>query len=496
MNENDFEKKESTQPEEPKEQDENFAEMFSSYLAQMKDDLRVGEKITGRIISIGKDDVIVSTGTKADGVVEKAELTGEDGEFPYKVGDSITLYVVHADESEVRLSKVMTGKGGIEILYDAHADKVPIEGRVIETCKGGFRVKVAGKTAFCPVSQMDVHYIEEPEKYVGQTLSFLVTRIESGGRNIVLSRRELVQREIEENRNAYLKTVSAGDVVDGRVTRVMPYGAFVELVPGLEGMIHVSELSWSRIEKPEQVVSPGDLIKVKILSIEQGSDPRRPPKISLSVKHVTGDPWNEVTSKYMAGQRIEGIITRCADFGAFVEIEPGVEGLIHISELSYKKRVVKASDMVAPGDRVAVMIKSIDPENRRISLSLKDAEGDPWIGIHDRYRPGQATEGIIKKKEDFGWFVALEPGIVGLLPKSRINQSPDAKELEKLKINDPIVITIDKIDEKERRISLSPGSAAESRDWKKFVQPATKYTDSGSILAEKLKAALKDSGKK
>lgn len=484
MSENDI-------PEDNKsDEEESFADLFESYMSEMKDDLRIGEQITGEIIAIGQDSVFVSTGTKIDGVAAKSELTDKEGNFPYNLGDALTLYVVSKDDSEIRLSKSMTAESGIHQLYEAQRAKVPVQGKVTETCKGGFRVNVSGKTAFCPVSQMDVTYVETPEDYVGGEYDFLITRIEERGRNIVVSRRELLERYMAEQREQFLKTVSVGDIVDGRVTRLMPYGAFVELTAGVEGMVHISEISWSRLEKPEDGVSAGDPVRVKILDIREPEKPGQPGRISLSMKQAAGDPWQDISQKFSLGDKVDGMVTRCADFGAFVEITPGVEGLVHISEMSYKKRVLKAEDEVSPGQHVAVMIKGIDPEKRRISLSMKDAEGDPWINIENRYKPGQQVTGTIEKKESFGYFVSIEPGVVGLLPVSKINNAPNARQIEGLKVDDPIAVTIEAIHAADRKISLAPADAADKGDWQSFKKTA--QADSGmGDLGEKLKAALK-----
>ncbi|MCF8110677.1 MAG: 30S ribosomal protein S1 [Desulfobacteraceae bacterium] len=475
------------------EEEQSFGELFESYMKNVKDDLRTGEQVTGEIIVIGRDTVFVNTGTKADGVVDKSELLDENGNFPYSLGDKITLYVISRDESEVRLSRAMDAQSGIHQLYEAHRSAIPVQGRVTETCKGGFRVAMAGKTAFCPVSQMDAVYVENPESYVGAEYEFLISRIEENGRNIVVSRRELLMRHMAEQKEQFLKNVSVGDIIEGKITRLMPYGAFVELIPGLEGMVHISELSWSRLEKPEDAVSAGDTVRVKILDIKEAGEEKQQTRISLSVKQAWEDPWANITEKFKTGDKVEGKVTRCADFGAFVEIAPGVEGLVHISEMSYRKRVLKAADMVSPGDLIPVMIKGIDPEKRRISLSIKEAEGDPWVNIEQRYKPGQRVAATLEKKESFGYFVALEPGVVGLLPISKINSSPDAARIEKIKVDEQIQVLIEAVNPSERKISLDIADDAGKQDWRSYRESAS--DDSGiGTLGEKLKEALK-SGK-
>ena len=467
----------------------SFSELIDDYNEGMGEDLQVGDQVDGEIIAIGQDTVFVNTGSKIDGAVDRGELLDENGEFPHAVGDQLTLYVVSVNENEMRLSRAISGIGGLRMLQDAHERKIPVEGKVKEQVKGGFHVEVLQRRAFCPISQIDTRYVETPEDYIGQTLSFLVVRLEEKGRNIVLSRRELLEKEQEAARDEFLKTVSVGDATEGRVTRLMPYGAFVELFPGLEGMVHVSELSWSRVENPADVVSPDERVTVKILDISEGQKPGEI-KLSLSMKATTGDPWETVTDRFSEGDKVRGKVIRCADFGAFVEIAPGIKGLVHISEISYKKRVHKVTDMVSPGDAVDVTVKEIDPERKRIGLSIRDAEGDPWTDVTTKYDVGQTVQGTVEKKEKFGIFVSLEPGVTGLLPKSKIRKSQHAGEIEKLRVDEPITVLVEEIHPQERKITLGPTDAKEEGEWRDFA-PEAKDAGLGT-LGEKLKQALRE----
>jgi len=474
-------------PESGDEPEENFAEMFEAYSAGMKEDLRIGDKIRGRIISITSSAVFVDTGTKTDGVVESEELKDDDGNLPYEVGDELELFVVGADESEIRLSRAIAGVGGLAMLKDAYSGKIPVEGRVVQTIKGGFQVEVLKRRAFCPISQIDTAYVENGETYVGQTYQFMIKKLAENGRNIVLSRRDLLEAEQKKAHDSFLKELDQDQVHEGRVTRLMPYGAFVELIPGLEGMVHISELGWSRLEKPEEAVKPGQVIRVKVLRVESGP---KGPKISLSVKQVEGDPWDRLPEEIRPGAKVNGKVTRCADFGAFVEILPGIEGLVHISELSYTQRVHRVGDIVKPGQQVSVVIKEIDTDKRRIGLSLRDAEGDPWLEVESRLRPGQVVEGTVQKQEKFGIFVQLMPGVVGLLPKSAIARSAENAQFDKLKPGDTISLAIESINMDDRRISLKPKDSQDtvSDDWKAF-QKQSDNTSMGS-LGEQLAKAL------
>ncbi len=464
----------------------SFEYLLDSYTDGMKDDIQVGDKINGKIISIGGDTVYVDTKSKVDGAVEKAELLDENGEFLYKNGDALELYVVALNESEMILSRALSGIGGINLLEDAFENAIPVDGTVREPCKGGFHVEVLQKRAFCPVSQMDVKYVENPDDYTGKAFQFLITQFEENGRNIVVSRWKLLETELVEVRKKFFEEVTVGDLHEGKVVKIMPYGVFVELMPGIEGMIHISEISWSRSVTPGDIFNTGDPVKVKVIGIVE-ADGGTPPRISLSIKQIENDPWNSINDKFYIGDSISGKVTRCMKFGAFVEIAPGIEGLVHISEMSYVKRILKPEDVVNPGDIVNVIIKEIDPDKKRISLSIKDADGDPWADVNEKYSIGQSLEGTIEKKENFGYFIKLSSGITGLLPKSRIIKSYDPSSFEKKSEGETISVKIEEIHVDDRKITLDVADSVESSEWKTFSDDKEKPV---GTLGEKLQQAL------
>jgi len=473
-------------------EEENFAELLKSYDQDMDEEVQVGDKIQGEIIEIGMDSVFINTGTKIDGVVEKNELVDENGNFAFEKGDILDLYVISTNESEIRLSKALSSASGHHMLYDAAKNKIPVEGKVSSTCKGGFHVEMMKKQAFCPLSQMDLKYVKDPEVYVGSTFQFIIKRIEEKGKNIIVSRRDFLELDQKEARKQFLEDLAIGKIFNGCVTKLMDFGAFIELFPGIEGMAHISELSWSRINKPDEVLKENENVKVKVIGVEY-SDSNKNPKIALSIKQVEADPWESVFEKFKKGDIIKGKVTRCLDFGAFVEIAPGAEGLVHISEMSYTKRVLKSENVVNPGDSVSVMIKEIDLKKKRISLSIKDAEGDPWIEAREKYIPGKTITGIVEKKEKFGLFVSLEPGVTGLLHQSKISRSFDAVEIEKLKPGDKISVTIEDINPRDRRIDLIPSDSSDHENWKGYAEESKGLTGS---LGEKLQEALNAKNKK
>jgi len=473
--------------------EESFAELFESYSSGMNQDIQVGDKIRGKIISIGRDTVFMDTGTKIDGAVDKAELLNDDGECPCQVGDELELYVTSMTENEIILSKALSGIGGLNQLQDAYSEKIPVEGKVTGTRKGGFDVEILKRRAFCPVSQLDLAYIETPEDYVGQNFSFLITRIEDRGKNIVVSRRELLQQQRDAEQKEIYEKLAVDSEWEGRVTRLMPFGAFVDIGAGVEGMVHVSELSWSRVEDPKDAVSIGDALRVKVIGLTPAEGKTRV-KIALSAKQLQGNPWDNFQDRFKVGDVVDGKVVRCAPFGAFVEIAPGIDGLVHISEMSYEKRIHHPEDVVKPGDTVSALVKEIDLEKRRISLSIKEAKGDPWVDFRNEYKTGTRITGTLEKKEKFGFFINLVPGVTGLLPQSVINQSPDRADLEKLKPGDPLAVNIEEIKVSERKVSLSTGQASETDDWHDHT-PSFEGGGLGS-LGEKLKQALKAKEKK
>lgn len=467
----------------------SFAELLDSYSARITRNMEIGQKISGRIISIGKDSVFLDTGTQVDGVVSRSDLLNSDGEFPYRMGDVVELYVVSVKEDEVQLSRAISGSGDSVMLLEAYRNAIPVNGKVVEQCKGGFHVDIHGTRAFCPVSQMDISHRDHPESYLGESFDFLILQFEEKGRNIVVSRRELLKQEMERNKKLFLETLSPGTVCTGKVSRIMPYGAFVELIPGLTGLVPISEISWSHIEKPEDVLKADDPLQVIVTAIL--SKPEGDPKIALSIKQVLDNPWDKVSEQFRAGDRVKGRITRLAPFGAFVELAPGIDGMVHLSEISYTQRVNRPEDFLRVGEMVYVLIKEIDLLKKRISLSIKDAAGDPWMDVPEKYAPGQSLEGMIQKREKWGYLITLEPGIVGILPLARIRSSGQHAAVESLKPGRALTVVIDEIKPEERRISLRL-DAPEDGNWQHYAPQIS--SQSIGTLGDKLQQAL-DSAK-
>jgi len=354
-------------------QDDDFAVMFAETeraSPRAKRRPKVGDQITGKVISIGKDSVFVDVGGKAEGQLERAQVSDPDDKLLVKLGDTIEARVV-GDAGGTLTLRVKLGRGpeARAELEQAHELGIPVEGVVTEVIKGGVSVDVAGVRAFCPASQLDVRFIDDLTTYVGQKLTFRITRYEP--RNLVVSRRALLEEDNAKRAVETRKKLEPGAVLRGKVVGFKPFGAFIDL-GGIEGMLHVSELGYARVEKPEDLLSLGQEVDVAVLKIEAGDKGER---ISLSLKALATDPWREAAASLVEGARLKGKITRLQPFGAFVELAPGVEGLVHISELGAGRRINHPKEVVEVGKEVEAVVLSIDHERHRIGLSIA-ASGD------------------------------------------------------------------------------------------------------------------------
>lgn len=465
------------------------AESFADLLAQhetVENRLRVGQKIQGTVIAISGDNVFVDLGVKQDGVMDKSDILDAEGNSTVAQGDQIEAYIVSLSPQGARLSRSMAGSGAAA-LEDARDAAIPVDGRIKNVCKGGYQVEVLGKTAFCPGSQMEIFPGTTPEELVGRQMQFLITRVEGHGRNVVISRRALIEKERQENLDKLLDGLNIGGTVEGKISRLVPFGAFVELAPSVEGLVHISELSWSRVANADEAVSVGDPVRAKVLSLEQ--DAKGQTRISLSLKQAQGDPWEGVMDKFAPGDTAPGIVRRLTPFGAFVEIAPGIEGLAHVSEFSWEKRVTKPEDFLAVGDSVPVKIKDINPESRRLSLSIRDAQGDPWEDASERFPAGAKVQGKVEANGPHGVFVALAPGIVGLLPKGAV-----PAKMTKIAPGTEVSVTVRSIDLEARRISLGMGDgeteqAPQEKDWRSHARSAE--PKGMGIMAQALQNAIK-----
>lgn len=359
---------------------EDFAALLRAFerehVSPARGEPKVGDRVRGTVVAIGEDQVFLDLGGKSEGVMATAAVTDPDGRLQVAVGDSLEALVSGRDAATGALrlgGQQSRALHGIAELEDAFRNRLPVEGHVSGVTKGGVEVQIAGQRAFCPASQVDIRFVEDLQNLVGQRLSFRITKYEGGRHlNLVVSRRLVLEAEQQARAVETRARLAVGVTLSGTVTALKDYGAFVDL-GGVEGMIHLSELAYGRIKHPSEVLSPGQPVQVSVLRIEPGTHPKQPEKIALSLRALSRDPWADAAERFPAGVRVRGVVTRLQPFGAFVEIEPGLEGLVHVSELGAGRRVTHPREVLETGTEVEASVLAVEPEKRRLSLTL-DAE--------------------------------------------------------------------------------------------------------------------------
>lgn len=357
-------------PEDAAETGDEFARLFADSERRTQEQTpepKAGDQVTGKLVQIGDEECFVDYGGRSELPIGTVDLQDADGNLRFAVGDDITAYVVgKGAEQRLALKQKAQGKD-TRFLEDALQSGVPLTGAVKETNKGGFVVDLGGHRAFCPISQIDDQFVNDPPSWVGRSLEFRVIEFADGGRRLVVSRRVLMQEEKARRGKETRKSLAVGDVRDGKVVRLMPYGAFID-IGGVEGLVHVSEISHHRIADPSEALQEGQAVTVKVTALQNLGEGKTE-RVSLSIKALDGDPWQDVQDKLKLGEWVTGVVTGMADFGAFVELLPGVRGLVHVSALS-QDRVQHPSDVVREGQEVQVRIVEVDVQRKRISLSL------------------------------------------------------------------------------------------------------------------------------
>lgn len=479
---------------------DDFAAMFESHEAAAPSRQRfdMGDQVEGKVISVGSAAIFVQIGANQEGVAERAAYEDEEGNVTLEPGQTYSFYVL-GFKGGIQLGKELgAGRQGLAAVETAHDTGLPISGKVTGTNKGGFEIDLSGVEAFCPISQIELGFTEEPDAHVGQTYQFKVQEVRDGGRSIVVSRRALLEAQQKEAREETLKTLEVGQVIDGVITRVADFGAFVD-IGGVEGLVHVSELSHTFFDHPTDLVKVGQEVKVEVLSLEEPVGDK-PIRIGLSMKATEQDPWLEVNEKFAVGSRVLGRVVRLAPFGAFVELTPGVEGLVHVSQMSWERHVANPADVVSVGEEVSVEVQDIDLLRRRIGLSMKTAEGDPWANITERFAIGLEVTGHVAKVEDFGAFIELGGGITALLPRSEMNLASDSTPHRQFTAGQEVKARVLNIEPERRRMALSLKDAetiAEQTDPSKAAPTSYKdesLSSGGSMgtLGDLLKARKKD----
>jgi len=412
-----------------------------------------GEVVRGKIVSIEKEFVMVDIGYKSEGRIPIDEfLSSVGGEITAKVGDWIDVLIEKRedeDDGDIRLSKERAAKILIwDEISRIYRDDGVIEGRVTGKVKGGLSVDI-GLPAFLPGSQVDLQPVRDMDHLLGQTLFFKILKYNKKRNNVVLSRRSILEKERESQRNQILDTLEKGQILEGVVKNITDYGIFIDL-GGIDGLLHVTDISWGRASHPSDICQVGETLRVVVLNFD-----RERQRVSLGLKQLLADPWTVVTEKYRIGSRVQGKVVNLTEYGAFVELETGVEGLIHVSEMSWTQKIRHPSKVVSVGDQVEAVVISVDPDKKRISLGMKQVEPNPWDVIAEKYPVGTVIEGKIKNITDFGLFIGIDEGIDGLVHISDISWIKRIKHPAELyKKGQEIQAKVLHIDKDQERFSL------------------------------------------
>lgn len=438
---------------------------------------QTGDEITGKVMAYGDNsvDVFVDVPGRYSAVIEKREII-KDGKPEYLAGDSIKAYIVSKKDGVLQLSfslgKAREAERDLEL---AAMNDIPVRGKVLKENKGGFDVQVFGKTAFCPVSQMDVSFVDVKALYVGKDFDFLIDKADPKGRNIVVSRARLLRKQAAGKIDELRAKLDDKPIVSGEVKEVKDFGAIVDL-GGFTGFIHISELSYSRVENAKDLLQTGERVRARVIGIDDNGDRTR---ISLSMKAIDDDPWQSPDLK--EGDTLTARITKLQDFGAFAEVKPGLEGLIHVSEMSWVKRVRHPQELLTVGDEVSVRVLAVDTERKRISLTLKDIESNPWHGIEDKLAIGGVVTGQVEQLKGFGAIIGLIEGVSGLLPISTLKKAHGESYRKKCSPPQSIEVKVEAIDTEAKKVLLTlPHLEAEDQhhnDYKEYLASFKKDED-------------------
>ncbi|MGD0075235.1 MAG: 30S ribosomal protein S1 [Candidatus Binataceae bacterium] len=424
---------------------------FQSLMEQNMNAPRPGDVLSGRVLLITRDAVIVDINYKCEGQVPLAEFLDSEGKVGVNEGDEIDVYFdgTETENGTVMLSRAKAEKFKVwRELEQAFQTETPVEGVVLGKVKGGLKVDI-GVPAFLPGSHVDVRPARNLDRYIGQRGRFQILKFNRARGNVVVSRRSVLEHDRASLKEQTLKVLEEGVILEGTVKNITDYGAFIDL-GGIDGLLHITDMSWGRLQHPSEAVKVGDKVKVVVLKY----DPERE-RVSLGMKQIMPDPWMKVTESYPVGLRVKGKVVSVTDYGAFVELERGVEGLIHVSEMTWTKRTVHPSKVVNVGDMVEVQVLGVDEGNRRISLGLKQTEPNPWEELAQRHAPGTQVHGKVKSVTDFGIFVEIEPGIDGLVHISDLSWTKKVRHPSELyKKGDEVDAVVLAIEVEQERISL------------------------------------------
>jgi small subunit ribosomal protein S1 len=431
---------------------DDFASALESFTTETEEAVGEDRVIKGTVLKLTATHVVVDVGAKSEGMLPLAEVLDHEGKPKVKPGDEIDVMREkgHNEEGYINLSHQKAARiHAWEEVEKAHHEKRPIQAVVIERTKGGLTVDILGARAFLPGSQVDLRPIRNLEGMKGQTLEVTVIKLNKKRGNIVVSRKELLEGEQTEKRSKTLEHLEEGSILTGVVKNLTEYGAFVDL-GGLDGLLHITDMSWGRLTHPRDLVNVGDQIQVKVLKYDKDKQ-----RVSLGFKQLTPDPWLDAEHRYPVGAHVSGRVISVTDYGAFVELEQGIEGLVHVSEMTWSKRMKHPSKLVNVGDQVECVVLNVNPTERRISLGMRQLAANPWDALHDKYPVGMTVEGRVRNLTDFGAFIEIEDGIDGLVHVSNLSWTKRVKHpSEVLKKGDRVKAVVLAIEPDKRRLSL------------------------------------------
>ncbi|MFA7237449.1 MAG: 30S ribosomal protein S1, partial [Phycisphaeraceae bacterium] len=410
-------------------------------------EFKPGGILTGAVVGIAGDDVVIDVGFKSEGLINKSEFEGDIPSPGAKV--EVLLEGIDAESGTIQLSKRKADRiRGWENIITTKAEGDTVQGRVMRKIKGGLLVDI-GVPVFLPASQVDIRRPGDIGEYIGGDIRAKILKIDTERRNIVISRRKLIEEERAEARDKLLGNLHEGDVINGTVKNIADFGAFVDL-GGIDGLLHITDMSWGRINHPSELVKIDDKIEVVVLNIDRAKE-----KISLGLKQKGSNPWDEIEAKYPVASRIKGVVVNLMSYGAFIKLEEGIEGLVHISEMSWTRRINHPSEMVSVGEEVDVVVLDIDKNKQEISLGMKQTEVNPWDLVAEKYPPGTVVEGKVRNLTNYGAFIEIEPGVDGMLHVSDLSWTKKvAHPNELLKKGDQIKCVVLEVDQSKQRISL------------------------------------------
>jgi|TARA_B110000879_G_scaffold210540_1_gene300884 small subunit ribosomal protein S1 len=428
---------------------ENFAQLFEESLKEIE--TRPGSIIKGTIVAVNKDNVIVDAGLKSESVISIDQFKNAAGEVEAVVGDQVDVSLKATDDGfgETILSRDDAKRHEAwQVLEKAYEEKETVIGIINGKVKGGFTVEVSDIRAFLPGSLVDVRPVRDTAHLEGKPLEFKVIKLDQKRNNVVVSRRAVIETESSAERDELLESLAEGQEVKGIVKNLTDYGAFVDL-GGIDGLLHITDMAWKRVKHPSEIVNVGDEIQVKILKFD-----RERTRVSLGMKQLGEDPWVAIANRYPEGSKLSGRVTNLTDYGCFVEIQEGVEGLVHVSEMDWTNKNIHPSKVVNLGDTVEVLVLEIDEERRRISLGLKQCIANPWEEFAKNFNKGDKVSGKIKSITDFGIFIGLDGGIDGLVHLSDIAWAGGEEAVREYKKGDEITAVVLQVDPERERISL------------------------------------------